>query len=139
MDIERLKDTLKRHEGVRTMPYKCTADCLTTGVGHNLDTMPLSMRAIEVILEDDIEIALKDLRRNLMFFDDLPEQVKEVLVNMSFNLGISRLMHFRKMLSAISSELWEEAAEQALDSKWASQVGSRATELAEVLRRQAHD
>lgn len=139
MNIERLKETLKRHEGVRTMPYKCTANCLTTGVGHNLDTMPLSMRAIEVILEDDIEIALEDLRRNLMFFDDLPAKVQEVLVNMAFNLGISRLMGFKKMLTAIAGQLWEEAAEQALDSKWARQVGDRAIELSEVLRSQSND
>ena len=139
MNIERLKETLKRHEGVRTMPYKCTANCLTTGVGHNLDTMPLSMRAIEVILEDDIEIALKDLRRNLMFFDDLPAQVQEVLVNMAFNLGISRLMQFEKMLKAIAGQLWDQAADEALDSRWARQVGDRAIELSEVLRGQSND
>ena len=139
MDIERLKETLKRHEGVRTMPYKCTANCLTTGVGHNLDTMPLTMRAIEVILEDDIEIAVKDLRRNLMFFDDLPGKVQEVLVNMAFNLGITRLMQFEKMLSAIADQRWDQAADEALDSRWARQVGNRSIELANVLRSQSND
>lgn len=139
MDIERLKETLKRHEGVRTMPYKCTANCLTTGVGHNLDTMPLTMRAIEVILEDDIEIAVKDLRRNLMFFDDLPGKVQEVLVNMAFNLGITRLMQFEKMLSAIADQRWDQAADEALDSRWARQVGNRSIELADVLRSQSND
>ena len=139
MDIERLKETLKRHEGVRTMPYKCTANCLTTGVGHNLDTMPLTLRAIEVILEDDIEIAVKDLRRNLMFFDDLPGKVQEVLVNMAFNLGITRLMQFEKMLSAIADQRWDQAADEALDSRWARQVGNRSIELADVLRSQSND
>jgi len=38
------------------------------------------------------------------------------------------------MLTAIKNEEWDEAARQALDSKWAQQVGSRATELAEMLR-----
>ena len=29
---------------------------------------------------------------------------------------------------------WEEASEQFLDSRWADQVGNRASELAEMIR-----
>jgi len=137
MNYERLKQTLTRHEGKKHMMYKCSVGVDTVGVGHAM-TQPLSDRVIDLLLEDDIIIAVEDLRRNILFFDDLPEDVQEVLVNMSFNLGISRLLHFKKMFAAIAEEDWSEAADQALDSKWAKQVGARAEELAGVLRRQAH-
>lgn len=138
MNYERLKQTLKRHEGVKHDAYRCSAGYLTIGAGHNLDTMPISGRAIDVILEDDIEIAVRDIKRNIMYFDDLPEEVQEVLVNMCFNLGITRLMKFKNMFEAIQEESWSTAADEALDSKWARQVGARAEELASILRRQSH-
>tara|TARA_B100001094_G_C18171510_1_gene795382 strand:- start:1424 stop:1843 length:420 start_codon:yes stop_codon:yes gene_type:complete len=138
MNYQRLKQSLKRHEGVRDRIYKCSAGYNTIAVGHNLDTMPLSGRVIDLILEDDIEIAIRDIKRNIMYFDDLPEEVQETLVNMCFNLGISRLLLFKNMFEAIQEEDWSRAADEALDSKWAKQVGYRAEELAGVLRRQAH-
>jgi len=59
---------------------------------------------------------------------------REVLINMRFNLGMSRLMGFVKMWQAIDDENWEAASKEMLDSLWAKQVGSRATELAEQMR-----
>jgi len=138
MNYERLKQTLRRHEGERSEIYKCSAGFHTIGVGHNLDTMPLSGRVIDLMLDDDIEIAIRDIKRNIHYFDDLSEEVQEVLVNMCFNLGVTRLMKFKKMFEAIEESDWSRAADEALDSKWARQVGNRAEELAGVLRRQSH-
>ena len=90
------------------------------------------------MLDDDIEIAIRDIKRNIHYFDDLSEEVQEVLVNMCFNLGVTRLMKFKKMFEAIEESDWSRAADEALDSKWARQVGNRAEELAGVLRRQPH-
>ena len=138
MNIERLKKTLRRHEGVKNSIYKCSAGYHTVGIGHNLDTMPLSDRAIDLILEDDIEIATQDVKRNISFFDDLPTEVQETLVNMCFNLGITRLLMFKNMLKAIENRDWKRASEEALDSRWAKQVGDRAIELASVLEDQCY-
>lgn len=137
MDYDRLKATLKRHEGVRYEMYKCSEGFETIGAGHNLSTMPISGRAVDIILEDDIEIAVTDIKRNIMYFDDLPPGIQEALVNMCFNLGISRLMGFKKMWKAIEEQDYAEASNQALDSKWASQVHGRAVELAAVIRSHA--
>ena len=56
------------------------------------------------------------------------------LVNMTFNIGITRLVKFRKMWEAIGDDDWEKASLEALDSKWAEQVGNRAVEIAAMLR-----
>jgi len=56
------------------------------------------------------------------------------MVDISFNLGQTRLRGFRKALEAMESGDWEEASKQFLDSRWSEQVGNRATELTEIIR-----
>jgi lysozyme len=52
---------------------------------------------------------------------------------MSFNLGYGRLKTFKKMLTALSKGDYEASAKEMLDSKWATQVGNRATALASLM------
>ena len=66
-------------------------------------------------------------------FDNLPENVQHVLINMCFNLGANRLGKFRNMLSACSESNWDEMAAQMEDSKWFGQVGRRSAELQEMV------
>ena len=54
---------------------------------------------------------------------------------MVFNLGLSRFRRFRKTIAAIKAGDWEQAAREMLASLWARQVGRRAQELAEMMRR----
>ena len=53
---------------------------------------------------------------------------------MCFNMGISRLLGFRKALAAVRAHQWDTAAAEMLDSKWTGQVGARATRLAKMMR-----
>ena len=48
---------------------------------------------------------------------------------MGFNLGITRLLKFKKFLAALEQHDWETAAVEMMDSRWATQVGPRATRL----------
>lgn len=57
-----------------------------------------------------------------------------VVLNMAFNLGINRLMLFRRMRGAYDGGDYERASIEMLDSRWADQVGRRATELAQQMR-----
>ena len=59
---------------------------------------------------------------------------QRVYVNMTFNLGSTRLALFKKMHAAVEAKDWEKAAEEMLDSKWATQVKGRADRLAEMMR-----
>ena len=56
-----------------------------------------------------------------------------VLLDMAFNMGVPRLGKFKKMWAAIEDGDMNEASKQALDSRWADQVGRRAESLAERL------
>jgi lysozyme len=57
-----------------------------------------------------------------------------VLCDMAFNIGVSGLMQFRKMLAAIEANDFERAADEMKKSKWARQVPVRAAALERMMR-----
>ena len=139
MNYTRLQKRLSLDEGVRAKPYRCTAGKLTIGIGRNLDDRGLSEQEIKYLFLNDVTLSVEECRRLLPTFNSLSDVRQEVLVNMMFNLGYSRLSQFKKFLAAIGREDWSDAAVQMLDSKWATQVGARATRLATAMRTGAFD
>lgn len=134
MDLTQVRKRLIEHEGIKLKPYHCTAGKLTIGVGRNLDDRGISQATATQMLEEDIEIVLDELKRALPFWEKLKWNYKEALVDLAFNMGVPRLMMFRKMLSAIEADDPDKAAEELLDSRYASQVGVRASNIAALLR-----
>ena len=134
MDLEKVKDTLTRHEGLRLDLYQCSMGANTIGVGHNLDAKGISAAVAALLLEEDIQDAVADLEKNIRGFRELPETVQEALVNLCFNMGIPRLLQFKKTLSYLRDAKYEKAANELLDSRYASQVGYRALEVAQMIR-----
>lgn len=129
-----VRDDLKRDEGLRLKPYRDTVGKLTIGYGRNLDDVGITEDEAEYMLEGDIEHVLEQLDRTLPWWNDLNESRKRALVNMAFNLGIGGLLKFKKMLAALKAGDYEHAAVEALDSRWAKQVGQRADRIAELLK-----
>lgn len=134
--LNRIKAQLVRHEGLRLKPYRCTAGKLTIGIGRNLDDCGISQKEAYAMLERDI------LSCEQWLIDEIPEiycnldEVRQsVLLNMCFNLGIKGLLAFKNTLSFVAAGDWEKAANGMLASKWAKQVGRRAIELAEMMRK----
>jgi lysozyme len=136
MDEADFIDQLKRHEGYRGYVYADTEGVLTAGWGHALhvgSTVPRA--AAEVFLAED----LATVRRDFLVLNLELDPVREfVIKNMLFNLGLSRLKGFRKMLAAVRVGDYARAAIEMLDSKWAGQVKVRAVELAEMMRTGEH-
>lgn len=135
---KKLTELIKRHEGYRQFAYRDTVGKLTIGIGRNIDDRGISEDEAEYMLNNDIDLCLSDLSRNIPGFNELPETVQVVLVDMCFNLGITRLMKFKKTLLYINEGLYYKAADEMLDSSWARQVGTRAPELSEMMRH-AHE
>jgi lysozyme len=132
-DLETIKQDLRRDEGVRLKPYLCTAGKMTIGVGRNIEDMGITDMEADYLLENDIERVVAELDRSLPWWRDLSGKRQGALINMCFNMGISRLMTFRKMLGALESGRYDAAASEALSSKWARQVGARSKRIAAVL------
>lgn len=134
MNMDRIRTTLIKHEGIELKPYRCTSDKLTIGVGRNLDDNGISHETAMQMLTEDVDAAVEDLRRNLSWFDDAPVPVQEALVNLTFNMGMPNLMQFRKTLILLRDGAWDKAADELLDSRYATQVGYRANQVADMIR-----
>lgn len=134
--LQRIKEQLVRHESLRLKPYRCTAGKLTIGYGRNLDDSGISQTEAYVLLENDIQNYEKQLLNEIPeIYDPLDEVRKSVLLNMCFNLGIGGLLGFNNTLAFIAAGDWERAANGMLASNWAKQVGRRAIELSELMRK----
>ena len=134
MNRKQLFDQLERHEGLKLKPYMDTVGKLTIGVGRNLDDVGISHAEAMLMLSNDVEIAENELRQRFPIVKQLDETRYLTLVNMCFNIGVTRLANFQKMWFAIENGDWATAADEMLDSKWARQVGQRATELSDQMR-----
>ena len=128
-----LQAELIRDEALRQRMYVDTVGKHTIGVGHNLDAKPISQRAALVILEDDVADVLAELDAALPWWRELNEVRQRVLINMGFNLGVPGLLAFHNALSAAQAGNYVAAANEMLNSKWATQVGERAQRLAKMM------
>lgn len=134
MNIEALKADLLRDEGCKLKPYVDTVGKWTVGVGRNLSDRGITLQEATMLLENDIAAVQIELDHKLPWWRGLPEHKGRALANMAFNLGLPRLLDFRKMLAALECGEWDIAAEEALNSRWAAQVGDRAKRIAQAFR-----
>jgi lysozyme len=128
---EQLLEMLKRHEGVKSHVYLCSAGYETIGVGRNISKSGLGLSDDEVdyLLENDIVRVIKELSSEYPWFKDLDDVRKDAMIDISFNLGATRLRGFKRALAAMEVADYKMAAKEFLDSKWSRDVKGRATEL----------
>ena len=138
MTDEEFVAQLKRHEGVREYAYQDSLGYWTIGVGRLIDKKKggrLRPDEIDYLLANDIQEACEGIRGALPWFDKLTVARQQVLVNMTFNMGLKGVLGFKNTLKMIENGQYDAAADAMLKSKWATQVGRRAVELSEQMRR----
>jgi lysozyme len=86
------------------------------------------------LLCDDLCDTFADLDRALPWWRGLDPVRQRVLVNMCFNLGITKLLEFVLTLAAIKAAQYETAAREMLASDWAKEVGKRANRLSIMMK-----
>lgn len=124
--LQEIRNHIKEYEGFSQLAYECPAGFLTISYGRNLETKGISKEEGEYLLNNDMQQCLKELRGIMNRFDELPDKAQLVLVDMCYNLGLSKLLNFENMLDAIDAGNWEKASEELLDSRYAAQVKRRA-------------
>ena len=124
-----IQEMIKRHEGFRNMPYNCSAGKLTIGFGRNLEVNGISYDEAQLMLDNDIDKCIVQLKLNFPVYNYLPDKIQHVLIDMCFNLGINGLMKFKRFLGYVKDGKYCSAAAEMMRSKWAEQTGSRAEEL----------
>jgi lysozyme len=131
---EQIVAQLIRDEGLRLKPYKDTVGKLSIGVGRNLTDVGITQAEAELLLSNDIDVAEQACRERFSWWNDLNDARKGAVINLCFNMGITRLMKFPNTLELLKRGLYEEASVQLLQSKYAQQVGDRALRVAEQIR-----
>ena len=142
MNLERLLESVKKHEGYRNKVYLDTLGKRTVGVGH---------LCVEDFWEDDkeyeepflMEILQKDLQEAIRgakeLMDehgcaDIDERAEEIIIEMVFQLGRTGVKKFRNMWKALSEQNYIGASYEMLDSKWAKQTPNRAKSMADQMK-----
>ena len=131
--MDKMIEQLVDHEGLELHPYEDSLGIITIGVGRNLEERGISEDEAFYLLANDIDIIWDELIKQHPIVEDLDDQRQMILLDMAFNMGVPRLGKFKKMWAAIEDGDMIEASKQALDSRWADQVGRRAERLAERL------
>ena len=129
------QDGIKKDEGFSAKPYKCTAGKLTIGYGRNIEDIGVSEDEAQYILNNDISYCYNKLKAVFPFFETLSKPKQYVLINMCYNIGITRLAGFKRMLAELSQGNYNQAASEMLNSRWAAQVPNRAARLAEIMKK----
>jgi len=141
MNRDAVYQQLMIDEGVEYKIYQDHLGYLTFGIGHLIQDCdiesgqslgsPVSEERVREVFEKDLNLAIAECSAlyGQGTFDRLPGEVQEILVNMMFNMGRTRLSKFKKFNAAIADKDWATAAIEGRDSLWYRQVTNRAERL----------
>ncbi|WP_172378859.1 glycoside hydrolase family protein [Vibrio sp. Vb339] len=124
---------IKKHEGLRLKPYRCSVGKLTIGYGRNLSDNGITLEEAEQLLQHNIDEVIQQAQ-TLPFFNVLNDVRQAVIVDMIFNMGLPRFQKFKKTIALIEQQAWQAAANEMLNSRWARQVGNRSQTLSDMMR-----
>lgn len=133
---------IEQEEGFRENPYHCSEGYPTIGYGQRIGPRLADLAMYEMAMPESVaRLWLSNNVRNIsdrlsreLFYLQCNDVRAAVLISMAYQMGVTGLLKFRKMIAAIENNDWEEAAKEALDSRWATQTPERAKRNAEALR-----
>ena len=139
MNIEQLREELKRDEGCVYSVYLDHLNLPTTGIGHLINEWdeeygkPVGTKKkkkrVNELFDKDIQVTLDECTVLYDNFYTLPEEAQLIIANMMFNLGRPRLSKFVRMRENVNKGDWKAAASEMKNSKWYDQVTKRAQRL----------
>ena len=137
MNMDRLLESVKKHEGYRNKVYLDTLGKRTVGVGHLCvedfweDDKEYEEKFLMTILEHDLQTAIKGAKDLMQEHGctAIDEVAEEIIIEMIFQLGKTGVSKFRNMWKHLSALEYASAASEMLDSRWAKQTPNRAQDM----------
>ena len=129
-DFKALIERICKNEGFRSEVYKCSEGVDTFGHGLTYITEEESKH----IVATRVPARHLKLLDKLDWYKDLPPKVKEVVIEMTYQMGTSGMLKFKKMIAHMKEKEFQLASHEMLDSKWAKQTSKRANRLADIVR-----
>ena len=125
---------IKEHEGFKSSVYQCSEGYDTIGYGFAIKDLEIDEDIAELILMRKIDKLQQRIASTFGWWFNSKKEVKDVVTNMCYQLGVSGFSKFKKTIYFIETEQYQEASVEMLDSLWAKQTPNRAKELSEELR-----
>lgn len=133
MNQDKLIESIKKHEGLSLLPYEDTEGFITIGYGTNIDA-GISLGQANALLNLELDSIRKELDKKIPDYKNHNEARQNVIIEMAYNLGIPRLLKFKKMLGYLEKRDYNHAALEMLNSRWREQVKDRAITLANQMQ-----
>jgi len=119
VNLDNLVISTKENEGFRGEVYQCSLGFDTIGFGTKL---PISKKEATVLLRMRLNDKIEELERRKPLFTQLPNEVQEILAEMTYQIGVTGLLKFRKTWLYLEENEFESASIEMLDSKWYRQM-----------------
>ena len=132
--MEKLLESIKINEGFEPRVYKDTLGIDTIGYGFAIKDLYLDEDIAEQILEKKVNKLLKEVDSRFDWFKFMPENIKEVVVEMCYQLGVTGFSKFKKTIKLLSDRNFTKASTEMLDSLWAKQTPNRALKLSNIVK-----
>ena len=132
--MSNLIEQIKESEGFRSKVYQCTEGFDTIGYGFAIKDLVLSEDICDTILERKISELKLRIQQKFPFYEDMPEAVQDVIVEMCYQMGVSGFSKFRKTIDHFMRKDFKSASEEMLDSRWAKQTPNRAKKLSSYVK-----
>ena len=138
---------IRFEEGLKLQAYLCSEGFLTCGIGHNLESDPaldilkrqvklnekITEQESQSLFSRDLQRTAIQIKKNIKNFDKLDKNYQAVLINMGFQMGVTRLLQFKNMLAAMAKDDKAKVVASMKDSLWFKQTPNRANRLIDVV------
>ena len=132
--MEKLLESIKINEGFEPRVYKDTLGIDTIGYGFAIKDLYLDEDIAQQILEKKVNKLLKVVDSRFDWFKFMPDEIKEVVVEMCYQLGVNGFSKFKKTIKLLSERNFTKASTEMLDSLWAKQTPNRALKLSNIVK-----
>ena len=132
--MENLLKKIKQSEGYSKTVYQCTEGYDTIGYGFAVKDLELTEEVSEIILREKLIKLKKDIENRFEWVANAPSMIKNVVIEMCYQLGINGFSKFKRTIYYFETEQYWEASIEMLDSRWAKQTPNRAKKLSDEVR-----
>lgn len=144
--MDDVKDSIKKNEGFRDKVYEDSLGYKTVGYGFLTSALtpdelainggkiePMSPEVADKILDLKLKKLKAELNEIFYWVKDKPDILQDALLEMAYQLGISKMINFKNTLNAIKENEYDLAIGGLKNSLWYVQTPKRVNNLIKVL------
>ena len=132
--MRNLLKNIKESEGFVEHVYDDSLGIPTIGYGFAIKDLILDKDIATEILSRKIKKLINRVDGKFDWFNEANDEIKEVVVEMCYQLGVGGFSKFKKTISYFAAKDYKKASVEMLDSLWAKQTPNRAIKLSNQMK-----